>query len=55
MKTLSYIIDLSVFFILIGAFEVNWIIAFIISEVVGFSIRAMFVGEEDESVEPEVE
>ena len=47
MKTLSYIIDLTVFFVLIGAFEVNWIIAFIISEVVGFSIRAMVVNEEE--------
>jgi len=46
MKTLSYIIDLAVFFILLYAFDVNWIVAFIISEIVGWSIRAAFISKE---------
>ncbi len=35
MKTLSYIIDLAVFFTLLVVFETNWIVAFFISEIVG--------------------
>ena len=53
MKTLSYIIDLAVFFILLYVFDVNWIIAFIISEIVGWSIRAIFIKKEEETTEEE--
>jgi hypothetical protein len=52
MKTICYIIDLAVFFILLFAFDVNWIVAFIISEIVGWFIRSMFVGEEKDSLQP---
>lgn len=45
MKTVSYIVDLAVFFILLYAFDVNWVVAFIISEIVGWSIRAAFMGK----------
>ncbi len=48
MKTLSYIIDLTVFFVLLLVFDVNWIVAFIVSEIVGWSIRAIFVKQEGE-------
>ncbi|MBN1991672.1 MAG: hypothetical protein JW953_03140 [Anaerolineae bacterium] len=51
MKTISYIVDLTVFFILIFAFDMNWIVAFIISEIVGWSIRAMF-GKETKIEKP---
>ena len=43
MKTVSYIVDLAVFFILLYAFEVDWIVAFIVSSIVGWAIRAVFV------------
>lgn len=40
MKEMSYAIDLGVFAILLFAFDVNFIVAFIISEAIGWSIRA---------------
>jgi len=46
MNTISYIVDLTVFFILLFIFDVNWIIAFIISAIIGWSIRAMFNKED---------
>ena len=52
MKTISYIIDLAVFFILLFAFDANWIVALIISEIVGWFIRSMFVGAEEDSLQP---
>ena len=45
MKTLSYVIDLLVFFILLYGFEVNWLVALVFSEIVGAGIRAAFVHE----------
>lgn len=38
----SYIFDLAVFFILLYATDIPWIVAFIISEIVGWSIRALY-------------
>jgi hypothetical protein len=50
VKTVSYIIDLMVFFVLLYGFEVDWIVAFIVSSLVGWGIRAVFAEKKEANV-----
>ena len=43
MKTLSYIIDIGSFCIMLFMFDINFIIALILSTLLGWSVRLLFL------------
>ena len=42
MKTVSYIVDLAIFFALYFVFDTSWLVAFLVSSFIGGLIRAAF-------------
>jgi hypothetical protein len=46
MRTFSYAIDVFVFFVMLYLFDTSWLLAFIVSWLVGAAIRAIFVAPE---------
>ncbi len=46
MKNFSYAADIFVFFVLLYVFDANWMVAFVVSALVGAIIRWLFVPQE---------